>query len=561
VPQLVSMLFFLLIGTLGIWGASNFGQAQPVPSEPSSLSINQDVIRVGLASSGLTHYVHQSLTLVAPQTLNSTLTVTSDTGDTLWQGPGPLTVKRAKDGPQWVIAAPSKALMTVKAKQVTVTGTTIGLPSLKRPGGVPFYRGMVTLQPTPTSGFYVVNTLPMQDYLKAVVPNELPARFGLEAVKAQSVAARNYALRPRENFWKAFDICDSQYCQAYYGAQTETPATNQAVDDTEGLVLLYKHQFALTVFSSTAGGLTEAYAHVFSDPVTKQFPAPGLPYLTPTADTLLASQLQPGWDLSTDAAAKAFWTRQDVPSFDSASPYYRWVRQWSGPQLQQAVAHGLLKVSRDGATRAFVSPWLTNPSQFGTLKSLKITERGKTGKAMRLLITTNKGVWQVSKEFLIRSVLNTGGKLLPSGNVVLTEHRTANGALSGLTAQGGGLGHGVGMSQFGASGMAKQGYTYDQILQQYYPGTVLGTRPIQVNNQHKQLTFRLPGHLPDTIGLWVQGGSLQVKLNGKPVSLAHRKPDQQQCYPLPVKALLPENTLQLYSAQAASAWLEMTPCY
>jgi SpoIID/LytB domain protein len=521
--------------------------------------INQDVIRVGLSYSGLTQYVHPVATVSAQSGL---LRLSGQLpGDpVIWQGEGSIQIRRLSN--RWQLTLPNQQVLWSDVPQLHASADRVRVSSLKRPGGVPFYRGVIDFIPANAQGFYLVNTLDMQDYLKAVVPNELPIRFGMEAVKAQSVAARNYALRPRETFWKAFDICDSQYCQAYYGAQTETEPTSRAVDETAGLVLLYQHQYALTVFSSTAGGLTEAYAHVFSDPVTRQFPAPALPYLVARADELTAASMTPPWDLSSEAAARAFWTRHDVPSYDSASPYYRWTRQWTAAQLQQDVKSGLLKVSRDGATRAFVQPLLTHPTQFGQLKDLRVLQRGQTGKAMRLQIVTSSGSWVVSKEFLIRSVLNRAGKLLPSGNVVLTPQRF-NGSLIGLMAQGGGLGHGVGMSQFGASGMARQGKTFDQILAQYYPGTVLATRPLlgQGASQTVSVSFHKPPHGPLMLGLWVQGAINSLTLNQQPLKLEGQQYGLQ-CYPLPAAQLLDtDNSLTLTASPTAKAWVTFAPCH
>ena len=520
-----------------------------------AVPVNQDVIRVGLAYSGMTQYVHPVASL-AGQTDDMRL---SGNGlQPLWQGRGTVLISRRSG--RWQLVLPNQQIVWSDAKQIQASADLIRVPHLKRPGGVPFYRGSIDLVPASDNGFYLVNTLSMQDYLKAVVPNELPIRFGMEAVKAQSVAARNYALRPRETFWKAFDICDSQYCQAYYGAQTETEPTSRAVDETSGLVLLYQHQFALTVFSSTAGGLTEAYAHVFSDPVTRQFPAPPLPYLVARADDLAAGSLTPPWDLSSESAARAFWTNQTVPSYDSASPYYRWTRHWTAAQLQQDIKNGLHKVSRDAATRAFVKPLLSDPARFGVLKDLRVVQRGQTGKAMRLQVVTTTGSWLVSKEFLIRSVLNRAGKLLPSGNVVLTLQQSG-GHLVGLVAQGGGLGHGVGMSQFGASGMARQGKTFDQILAHYYPGTVLATRPLTGKGSGLPVSvgFHKPPYATKELGLWVLGSVDSLTLNQQSFKFDSNQ-NSLQCFPLAPQLLTDDiNSLTLTAANAR-AWIAFAPC-
>lgn len=99
----------------------------------------------------------------------------------------------------------------------------------------------------------------------------MPVSFGLEALKAQSVAARNYVLSPRTKASANYDVVDSVASQVYYGANTEKPLSNQAVEETEGIVAIYNWDLILAQYSSTAGGYTESYANAFSDPKTKNF--------------------------------------------------------------------------------------------------------------------------------------------------------------------------------------------------------------------------------------------------------------------------------------------------
>lgn len=99
----------------------------------------------------------------------------------------------------------------------------------------------------------------------------MPVRFGLEALKAQSVAARNYVLTPRTKSSVNYDVVDSVASQVYYGANTENPLSNRAVEETAGIVALYHWDMILALYSSTAGGYTESYSNAFSDPSTKIF--------------------------------------------------------------------------------------------------------------------------------------------------------------------------------------------------------------------------------------------------------------------------------------------------
>ena len=98
----------------------------------------------------------------------------------------------------------------------------------------------------------------VEEYLKGVVPNEMPVSFGLEALKAQSVAARNYVLSPRTKASTNYDVVDSVASQVYFGANTERPLSNQAVGETEGIVALYNWDLIVAQYSSTAGGYTES---------------------------------------------------------------------------------------------------------------------------------------------------------------------------------------------------------------------------------------------------------------------------------------------------------------
>ncbi len=100
----------------------------------------------------------------------------------------------------------------------------------------------------------------------------MPVRFGLEALKAQAVAARNYVLMPRTRTAQ-FDVDDSVASQVYYGAGTESSLGNQAVNETQGLLALFDWDLIQAQYSSTAGGYTEDYENAFSDPKTKDFPS------------------------------------------------------------------------------------------------------------------------------------------------------------------------------------------------------------------------------------------------------------------------------------------------
>lgn len=130
--------------------------------------------------------------------------------------------------------------------------------------------------------FRVINELPLETYLRAVVPSELgPLVYPeLESQKAQAVAARTYALKNMDRFASAgYDICDGPACQAYFGSGTEHPLSDQAVTETRGLVMTYEGELIDALYTSTCGGQT--------DDVENVFPGRAEPYLRSRTSYLL----------------------------------------------------------------------------------------------------------------------------------------------------------------------------------------------------------------------------------------------------------------------------------
>lgn len=458
--------------------------AQAAAQKPKVIT-DADLIRVGISDDAMTTWEVPSVTLSA----TGAFTVADKpSGKVLLSTSGPkrLRVTRNDQGFWLQLDGTSRQGPFWNPLVVHPVGVSsrLTVPSITRRGVAPSYRGDFELVSAKNAvdKLTLINILPMQEYLKAVVPNELPFRYGLEAVKAQAVAARNYALRPREKSWTDFDICDSQYCQAYYGAHTEDPKVTDALAQTQGLVALYNGEPILALYSSSHAGVADSYADVFSDPKTNQFPAPPLSYLSGGADR------GPAPNLSSDSALRQFLTDPQVFSFDRISPMFRWHREWTRAQLEAEINRNLPLVSQDPSTKPFVSPLLPSGQTIGQLQSISVLARSPAGKIMRLSITGSKGTWVLSKEFVIRKVLQHGGRFLPSATAVLDPVKDARGNVVGLKAIGGGFGHGVGMSQIGASAMAKGGTSFVSILQHYYKGVAIGPVPLSTTPASGQET-------------------------------------------------------------------------
>lgn len=354
----------------------------------------------------------------------------------------------------------------------------LGVDGLKRKGRQALYRTYFEIikKPNTTNLFYLVNVLDIQDYLKGVVPNEMPVSFGIEALKAQAVAARNYVLSPRTRLVKEYDVVDSVASQVYFGANTEDTLSNRAVEETEGIIALYNWNLILAQYSSTAGGYTESFANAFSDPTTKKFPSSSKPYLVAKADMLT----QP--PLVTEEQVRDFYMNKP-DSYDVRSPYYRWQKEWTKEELQEVLAKTLVSQSKTG----FVYPKLTKSDDFGELVSIKAISRGESGKLIDVEIKTTKGTFDVQKELVIRRVFQKNNISLPSANAVFDFVNDEETGETKIIAYGGGFGHGVGMSQYGAGFMGKElKMPYDKILKHYYTGISLTTIPVIVSSYQTQ---------------------------------------------------------------------------
>lgn len=353
----------------------------------------------------------------------------------------------------------------------------LGINGLKRAGKDAQYRGTFELVPSNKDGkFYIVNSIWLEDYLKGVVPNEMPVRFGLEALKAQSVAARNYVLSPRVKANSNYDVVDSVASQVYFGANSEKELSNRAVEETTGIVAIYDWNLILAQYSSTAGGYTESYQYTFSEPFTKEFPSKPKPYLIAKPD---CDNFKP---LNNEEDAAEFY-KSKPDSYDVNSTYYRWEREWNGQEIQDEVQNHIAAQSAAG----FVHPEVKKGEVIGIIKKLNVLKRGDSGKIIKLEIQTDSGNYIVEKELVIRRLLTNHGKALPSANVVFEHEYNEDGDLIYIKAYGGGFGHGVGMSQYGAGYMATElNMPYEKILQHYYTGISLTTQPFILSSNSEQ---------------------------------------------------------------------------
>ena len=446
-------------------------EMRQITKTPSS-----DVVRVGISSNGFATWVYKNISIFGtaeilicdgdmvvanfPANTNLKFTLNNDGTITVTQDDGTIITQISN---------------TVR---ILCPNGLLGVKDLKRAGTQALYHGAFELAKTNNGYFNLVNLIEVEDYLKGVVPNEMPVHFGLEALKAQSVSARNYVLSPRSKSSPNYDVVDSVASQVYFGANTEKPLATRAVEETEGIVALYDWELILAQYSSTAGGYTESYSNAFSDPTTKEFPSKEKPYLKAKPDILSQTPLN-----TEEAAAAYYKSRPDA--YDIRSSYFRWTREWTADELKNALQSTLAAQSATG----FVKPAFKKGDTLDDLIELKVVRRGDSGKIIEMEVVTKSQTYKVFKELVVRRLITKDGKALPSANVVFDNEKDENGNLVAVKAYGGGFGHGVGMSQYGAGFMATElKLPFDKILKHYYTGISLTTKPVIISTDVSQIS-------------------------------------------------------------------------
>lgn len=350
-----------------------------------------------------------------------------------------------------------------------------GLLYLTDEAGTPVslgYQGSFEVRKYP-EGYSVVNELSLEDYLCGVVPSEMPSSYETEALRAQAVCARSYAcIQLTKGDYAEFgaNVDDSTNYQVY-NKQEREERTTLAVRDTVGEVLMYQGVVAEAYYYSTSCGLTQDMS-VWNQPETEDFG-----YLCSTS--LLTGENQP--DLSGEEGFAAFLQSGDYTAYDSEAAYFRWQASLDPAGLLAAVNQAAAE--RRAVKEEHVQILDQNGqicsmdiSQLGNITGIQPVERSAGGVLKKLQILYENGSILLTTEYNIRRVLGAAAtsltdrngssiqvsSLLPSGAFTVQPGET------GYVLYGGGYGHGIGMSQNGANGMAKAGFAYTEILQKFY---------------------------------------------------------------------------------------------
>jgi stage II sporulation protein D len=308
------------------------------------------------------------------------------------------------------------------------------------------YEGKIQIRINENKKLDVVVTLPIEEYLRGVVPSEIGGDSPAEALKAQAVAARSEtvtALRKRTYAGDHYDMCADVECQVYSGTKKRTEATDAAIKATRGLVLTYKDEPIPAFYASNCGGCSEDAWNVWP---SRTGP---VPYWSSRFDTAEA----PTIDLKTEEGARQWVTsepdvfcnpksRKDLPNWSTKN--FRWKVETTADQLTALVA---------------------KKKDIGRVLAIKPGTRGPSGRLISATFVGEKGELEVGPELAIRQIWEP--PLRSSCFVVDVEGGTAE-RPEKFTMTGAGWGHGVGMCQTGAVSRAVSGQDFRTILGHYY---------------------------------------------------------------------------------------------
>jgi stage II sporulation protein D len=313
--------------------------------------------------------------------------------------------------------------------------------------------------------------LTLEEYLRGVLQSEIPASYHIEAIKAQAIVARTYALNPRINHSLAHcNVCDSFLCCQYFAGfpSHHSESHDTAIRETVGQILAYKDKPILALFSACAGGHTESYENCFSNPETNEFPPEPIPYLRGVPE----GQLPPSFKSNpSEAALRQLWQEPTVQTCDAWSSSFKWSIEISAQSLEAQMHRIVEEMLNEKDTAPFVIPSPDNI--FGEIQSFQIDKRGVAGTAIVLSVCTSKGKWQFKKELVIRNLFKNHELAihrLNSARIFVDHRHNQHGLLTGVFIGGFGRGHGVGFQQIGAQGLASKKINHQSILQHYFSG-------------------------------------------------------------------------------------------
>jgi SpoIID/LytB domain protein len=327
-----------------------------------------------------------------------------------------------------------------------------------------------------------INRIQLETYLASVISSEMSPENRVEFLKAHCICSRSWLLNQlgrkdteqttghRADYsssevvsWtdreahRDFDVCADDHCQRYQGLGRINAAAEQAMKDTRGQVLVYNNEICDARYSKCCGAITEKFSVAWENA--------SIPYLESVTDGRDA--LPPV--MSEEEARHFIMSRPEaycnitdktvikkiLPDFDcETKDFFRWKVDLPQVELQT------LLLSKTGV-------------EFGEIRELVPLERGPSGRLFKMKVRGTKQEKIVGKELEIRRILSATHLL--SSAFIVEPYGSSGNVPAGFTLRGAGWGHGVGLCQIGAAGMAEQGRTCEEILSHYFRGAQLIT--------------------------------------------------------------------------------------
>lgn len=320
------------------------------------------------------------------------------------------------------------------------------------------YRGSITMQSLAESDVTLINELLLDEYLYSVVPSEMQSSWPLEALKAQAVAARNYAMATMgKHNDKGFDLCSGEHCQAYKGMDQEVSSSTEAVNATKGKIITYDGKLVTAFYHSTSGGHTENSENVWGTKTD---------YIRGVDDKYSIGSPYDNWTLDMDKAAlkeKLIQANEDLGEIIDirileVSEYGR-VQRLEVEGTKETKVYEKEKVRGIIGTSTLKSIWYKLKTDADIFVRGSLLGGSQQDRTSRMYVVSAAGKSKVG---------NATKKVSVKG---ISSAKAYNAVPSIYTFEGKGYGHGLGMSQYGAKGMAEAGNNYEKILEYYYKGT------------------------------------------------------------------------------------------
>lgn len=367
----------------------------------------------------------------------------------------------------------SKNRFYLKGTAMKLTGIVRGIPNI-----TPSYDGILEFNPT-SSGFTIVNEVGIEDYLTKVVPCEMPETGGLESLKSQAIAARTYAINSMRGSTyedKGFYMDDSSQSQVYNNIKVQ-PLATEAVSSTKGLILTYNNAPLDAKYYSTSCGAGSDYKNLWFTATGSSQDKPYYKVSSYIDGTKTLPTSENGWS--------TFFKSQNLSCIDNDSPYFRWKVTYSIPGITKCLNSSLKLLYEKNKNYVTILNSDSKTNGFPTLKGLEditIKSRGPAGNVKEVYFKFTNATISVQQDTNLRSVFRCSRSFTGENTVILLNDGTGMSGSPFLPSSyfsiaktkdsviiyGGGYGHGVGMSQYGAMKMSKNGSSYIDILKYYY---------------------------------------------------------------------------------------------